>query len=51
MVLRRGGGLLLEMGDGQSETVSTLVRESQKYKSFRILKDYSGIDRVLVAVK
>ena len=51
VVLRRGGGLLLEMGDGQAETVSTLVRESQKYKSFRILKDYSGIDRVLVAVR
>ncbi len=50
-VLRPGGGLLLEMGAGQVETVSTLVLESQKYKSFRILKDYSGIDRVLVAVK
>jgi release factor glutamine methyltransferase len=51
VVLRRGGGLLLEMGDGQAETVSILVRESQKYKSFRILKDYRGIDRVLVAVR
>ncbi len=50
-VLRPGGGLLLEMGAGQVETVSTLVLESQEYKSFRILKDYSGIDRVLVAVK
>jgi release factor glutamine methyltransferase len=50
-VLRPGGGLLLEMGAGQVETVSTLVLESKEYKSFRILKDYSGIDRVLVAVK
>ena len=50
-VLRRGGGLLLEMGAGQAEIVSSHVLQSRKYKSFRILKDYGGIDRVLVAVK
>ena len=50
-LLRRGGGLLLEMGADQAEVVSDHVLQSQKYKSFRILKDYSGIERVLVAVK
>jgi release factor glutamine methyltransferase len=50
-VLRPRGGLLLEMGADQAETVSMIVSKSQKYNSFRILKDYSGLDRVLVAVK
>jgi release factor glutamine methyltransferase len=50
-ILRRGGGLFLEMGAGQAETVSTLISKSQEYKSFSILKDFSGIDRVMVAVK
>ena len=50
-VLARTGGLLLEMGAGQAGSVSALVQESQAYKSFRILKDYSGTDRILVAVK
>jgi len=50
-VLHRGGGLLLEIGAGQADRVSALVLASQQYESFRILKDYSGMDRVLVAVK
>ena len=50
-VLHPGGGLLLEIGAGQADRVVALVTESQQYKSFRILKDYSGMDRVLVAVK
>jgi methylase of polypeptide subunit release factors len=41
----------MEMGAGQAEPVSALVLESQQYNNFRILKDYSGIERVLVAVK
>ena len=50
-VLRQAGGLLMEMGAGQAESVSTLVRDSQYYQSHHIIKDYSGIDRVLVAIK
>jgi len=50
-VLGRTGGLLMEMGAGQAESVSTLVRDSQYYQSHHIIKDYSGIDRVLVAIK
>lgn len=50
-VLRPAGGLLLEMGAGQAESVSTLVTDSQHYQNHHIMKDYSGIDRVLVAIK
>jgi len=50
-VLYQAGALFMEMGAEQAESVSALVRESQEYRSFHILKDYSGIDRVLVAVK
>ncbi len=50
-VLCQAGALFMEMGAEQAESVSALVRESQEYRSFHILKDYSGIDRVLVAIK
>jgi release factor glutamine methyltransferase len=50
-VLGPGGKLIMEMGAGQSESVSSLVVNSQKYLDFRIFKDYSGIERVLVAKK
>lgn len=50
-VLSQTGALIMEMGADQAESVSTLVRDSQHYQSYRIIKDYSGIDRVLLAVK
>lgn len=50
-VLCQTGALIMEMGADQAESVSTLVRDSQHYQSYRIIKDYSGIDRVLLAVK
>ena len=50
-VLCQAGGLLLEMGAGQDESVSTLVRDSQDYQNHQIIKDYSGIERVLLAIK
>jgi methylase of polypeptide subunit release factors len=40
----------MEMGADQAESVSALVKASQQYESCRIIKDYSGIDRVLLAV-
>ncbi|HYA02609.1 MAG TPA: peptide chain release factor N(5)-glutamine methyltransferase [Syntrophobacteria bacterium] len=48
-VLRSAGVLVLEMGAGQAENVAALVSEMKRYRVHRILKDYSGIDRVLVA--
>jgi release factor glutamine methyltransferase len=48
-LLRPAGVLVLEMGAGQSEDVAALVSETKRYGRHRIVKDYSGIDRVLVA--
>ena len=50
-VLRQSGCLFLEIGAGQADSTAQLVAQSKHYKSFRILKDYSGNDRVLVAEK
>lgn len=47
--LRSGGILALEMGAGQAEEVAELVSGMGRYRRHLILKDYSGIDRVLVA--
>ncbi len=50
-VLSHKGGLIMEMGAEQAESVSALVEDSQHYESYKIIKDYSGLDRVLLAVK
>lgn len=50
-VLSQGGALIMEMGAEQAESVSALVRDSQRYEKYQIIKDYSGLDRVLLAVK
>ncbi len=50
-VLCQAGALFMEMGADQTESISALVLESQEYRSFHIRKDYSGLDRVLVAEK
>jgi release factor glutamine methyltransferase len=47
--LRSGGILALEMGAGQAEAVDGLVSRTNRYRRWKILKDYSAIDRVLVA--
>ena len=50
-VLYHRGALIMEMGADQGESVSALVKYSQLYESHRIIRDYSGLDRVLLAVK
>jgi release factor glutamine methyltransferase len=47
--LRSGGLLALEMGAGQAEVVGALVSRTNRYRRQHILRDYSAIDRVLVA--
>jgi release factor glutamine methyltransferase len=47
--LRSGGILVLEMGAGQAEAVDALVARTNRYRGRHILKDYTAIDRVLVA--
>ncbi|MFH1995518.1 MAG: peptide chain release factor N(5)-glutamine methyltransferase [Candidatus Omnitrophota bacterium] len=47
--LRSGGYLVMEMGYDQSSKVATLVDMTERLHCVAIKKDYSGIDRVLVA--
>jgi release factor glutamine methyltransferase len=47
--IRSGGMLALEMGAGQAEAVCGLVSRTNRYRRLHILKDFSAIDRVLVA--
>jgi release factor glutamine methyltransferase len=49
-ILSRGGAVIMEMGADQAERVSGLVTDSQHYERHHIIKDYSGLDRVLVAI-
>jgi release factor glutamine methyltransferase len=50
-ILQSSGALFMEMGAGQAERVIALVRSTQQYRQHRVIKDYSGIDRILVAEK
>ena len=50
-VLSQAGALVMEIGAGQAESAITLVKDSRHYESYQIIKDYSGLDRVLLAVK
>jgi release factor glutamine methyltransferase len=47
--LRSGGILALEMGAGQADAVGALISRTDRYRGEHILKDYSAIDRVLIA--
>lgn len=49
--LKKGGALILEMGMGQAEALTTIVRTTGAYRKPGILKDLAGIDRVIVAKK
>jgi len=50
-VLSQAGALFMEMGADQAESVSALVKDSQHYENYRIIKDYSSLDRVLIAIR
>ncbi len=43
------GKLILEIGYNQSYTVQDLIRSQPAYKRCEIIKDYSGIERVVLA--
>ncbi|UCD83780.1 MAG: peptide chain release factor N(5)-glutamine methyltransferase [Deltaproteobacteria bacterium] len=45
------GWLLLEVGEGQAEKVAGLLKESPRYQTPMIVKDYSGRPRVVKARK
>jgi release factor glutamine methyltransferase len=50
-VVSQTGALIMEIGADQAESVSALVKDSRHYESYRIIRDYSGLDRVVLAVK
>lgn len=49
--LRSGGYLALEMGINQAEAVKRLVVKKNQFHYPEIVKDYSGIERVIIAQK
>jgi release factor glutamine methyltransferase len=49
--LRKGGWLLLEVGEGQGEGVSAMIEEEGSFRRPERIKDLSGIDRVVKAQK
>jgi len=49
--LHRGGYLALEVGIGQAEVVKGLIIEASQFCLPEVIKDYAGIERVIVARK
>lgn len=49
--LVNGGMVVLEMGHDQKKDVQSIARKVGRYESPRIVKDYSGHDRVALMVK
>ncbi len=48
-LLKEGGHLILELGDGQSDPVVRLAQQTGAFFSLECRKDAAGIDRALVA--
>lgn len=46
-----GGLLVMEMGFGQKEKIENIFRESGNFNIMKIIRDYSNIDRVIIARK
>lgn len=47
--LKRGGTLVMEMGDTQAEEVKRLVKAEGVFEDIKIVRDLNGIERVLTA--
>jgi release factor glutamine methyltransferase len=48
--LKKEGFLTFEVGMGQAETVSNLMK-IHNFQDIKIVKDFSGIDRVITGVR
>ncbi|MGB2706439.1 MAG: peptide chain release factor N(5)-glutamine methyltransferase, partial [Candidatus Omnitrophota bacterium] len=51
LFLKENGILLMEMGYNQSESVKTMLEKSGVFQDVEVYRDYSGIDRIIKAVK
>jgi release factor glutamine methyltransferase len=49
LLLKRGGLLVLEIGDGQHQAVKCLIEGENKFSSPNFYKDFSGVERVVIA--
>jgi len=49
--LREEGSLLMEIGYDQAGSVSAILKESGNFSGTEIYKDYSGINRIIKAVR
>ena len=47
--LKRGGKLVLEIGDDQANDVAAILTDMEKYKDIQVGKDLAGKDRAIVA--
>ncbi|MFH1441705.1 MAG: HemK/PrmC family methyltransferase [Candidatus Omnitrophota bacterium] len=47
--LKEGGFLVMEIGFGQKEKIENMFQNTQDFEIIDIIKDYNGIDRVIVA--
>jgi len=47
--LKPGGWLVFEFGFGQAGAINKMIELNGKYHAVKIIKDYSGIDRILSA--
>jgi len=48
-ILKVGGWLVMEMGTGQAATIENMLREAGVYDRVHFRRDYSGIERVVMA--
>jgi release factor glutamine methyltransferase len=49
--LRDGGWLMLETGEGQGEAVAEMIRNTGFFAAPSLIKDHSGVDRIIRARK
>lgn len=47
-LLKRGGYLIMEIGQGQSEAVKNIAQNKKVFEDIIVKKDYSGIDRIII---
>jgi release factor glutamine methyltransferase len=49
--LKKGGVVILEIGETQEEAVTSLFDQEDQYEELRVIRDYSGYNRVVYARK
>ncbi len=49
--LKKGGAVVLEIGETQAKAVTRLFDQEDQYEEIKVYQDYSGYDRVVSARK